>query len=245
MIPRVLEMLVMDGAASDCIQFGGGALSTFAIPSNRIAIIWQLEIFPFFDVADAVLTPAEIAARSMHFFEFSDDRERFGIVHRSSYRSANAPPAPPEYSPATTATIYPCYRVFDSKNIVCRIMHMPGNNRGQVTGTAPSQEGAVVAGYEVAVSVPVLHYFLGYGDGLSWQPDGRQSFPGVPVVTQPRPKPDVAPAADKTILELPRTTADEMRPYSFPLVNANIILVERPKWEAAKILIRHQLQNSL
>jgi len=244
MIPVLLERLVLSGAAtSEVLTFGGGALSSWELPSNRVAIMWQLEIFPFADIADAALNPAAMAARMIHYYEFSDDRVRFGKLHRHAGQMLHPPPAPDTWNPAGPPAIYPVYQIFDSKKIICRIVWCPVNSRGQTTNAAPQQEGAVVAGYPVAVSAPVVESFQGWGaGGAAWVPDTRNTVAGQ-VVNQPRPVPTAAPPALNTLLNLPRTVVDEMQPYSWPIVCANVILVMKDEWEKITIQLRHELHG--
>jgi len=240
MIPHTLERLVLDGATSTVVQFGGGALSSIAIPSNRVGVLWQIEIFPFFDVADVALTAAAVAARSSHYIEFNDNRTRFGLLHRSNFSERNFPPAPPTFGPVDGPAVIPCYQIFDSEILTCRIMHNPGAVVGFTSTTPPTEEGSTAAGYPVAPTAPVVLSFDGYGQGTEYYPDARSIVGATAaVIGQPRPVPDQA-ALDRTILELPRTTADEMQQYSFPMINAFIVWVTREAFEKMKIQIRHQ-----
>lgn len=244
MIPVLLERLVLSGAATpEVVTFGGGALSSWDVPSNRVAIMWQIEIFPFADIADLAATPAEMAARMIHYFEFSDDRTRFGKLHRHAGQLTNVPPAPPAWMPAGAPVVYPVYHVFDSKKIICRIVWCPGNSRGHTNSTVASQERAVVAGYPIAPTAQVALSFDNWGTGaVSWVPDTRNTVAGQ-IVNQPRPLPTAVPAAQRTLLNTPRITFDEMQPYSWPIVCANVILVSKDEFEKIMIQLRHELHG--
>lgn len=241
MIPVLLEELIVSGAATpEVVTFGGGALSSWAIPSNRVAIVWQLEIFPFADVANGAITPTLMAQRMTHYYELSDDRTRFGKIHRSTGSFVHPPPAPDGFTPSGCPVVYPVYHVFDSKLIVCRISWVPGNTRGQTNKTVPSPETSVVAGYPAAATV--VESFQGWGaPAVAWVPDIRNTVVGQ-FVNQPRPYPTALPVASRTILELPRTTSDEYQPYSWPLMTANIVLVSKDEWERVVNKLRNKYQ---
>jgi len=242
MIPHTLERLVLDGATSTVVQFGGGALSSIAIPSNRVGILWQLEIFPFFDVYDNALSALLLSQRSSHYIEFSDHRTRVGFLHRSNYSERNFPPAPPTFGPVDGPSIVPTYQIFDAEWLVCRIMHNPGAIVAVASSIPDANEGAVVAGYKVAPSFPVLLNFDGYGDGQQYFPDARGNTGGTNEINQPRPIPD-STGGDRTILELPRSIGDEMQQYSFPIINASIVWVTREAFDKMRIQIRHQMDD--
>jgi len=226
-IPTSLEHLVLEcNARSYTAQLGGSGVSSINIEEGKTAVVWGLQIFPFFDLDTPLSQSSDIwrkTARAIHYFEFQAGEYRNGVIHRSNYR-LDASPGPPSTTipvPIDSPIYYPVYWIFKGRTINMRVMRpQPPSEKAAVIGIPTAQEAGAVAGYPGGY--PVVVSMPGYGGLLEWNMDARAGIV-TNNVSQPRPKPVLA---DDTGLLTPTANPVNFSAFTFPLVNLNFVILE-------------------
>lgn len=230
MIPQHLEKLIWDQQALSISRtFGGSGLSGLVIPEGQRLIVWSVQIFPFYDLDNATIAGSEDqwrnkVARGVHWIEFADKSQRYGLAQRSSHIEEGStqgglyaypyplPDAPP----------VPVYWIFEGPDLVCRITQIP--SPGVVPYGAdvpPAVEGQQVLPYTSGSSV--LSTVSGFGPGgETWKPDPRRPF----LANQLDDPRAIGDTGNGTALQLPNTLDEAQAVYSYPLVNVQAVIIK-------------------
>ncbi len=223
-MPTQLERMIWNTeirARTGSYTFGTG-LGSFKIPQGYQMIVWLVQIYPFFDMDNALMTDMDLGlkfSRAVHWVELSDQQNRQGLVHRSTGFPQTVPMgggfAP---APNTSSEIVPVYWVFDNEFVVCRITTVPSPaTTAPGVDSPPATEGQQILPYVSDVNSTMT----GMGAGAAqWVPDKRRGALGN-AMEVPRSQ-----GSGATALNLMATVNEKQTPYTFPLVNINYVLVQ-------------------